>query len=454
MQDNSQSPPQPQALSFGEFITALFHALAKEGVRPFVLRNYEGFPDNNVGSDVDFLIRPSELPRAIHALRSIQGITVVGYAERHYVAHVFVEGVTPAPGIRALGVDFIWCMNWKGLPYMPAETALAAAIPRMAGNAAFFVPSPVHEAVISLLASLIIGGRLKEKYIPQVRQTFSSDRSESISALSPQFGLKVATQFVDAVISGDRQKALDCVRPLRSALVLRSLRHRPLRSALASARYHAREFAVRCTPTTLETVCLLGADECGKRAMIGNLVPLLKYSAKTVESHHFGPVDPLQTASSNSAASADSQSGFFASLAFMAKIVLEATKAWPKLFRKRDNLTLRVSNSCRYNPAFGRKQRQEELSCKFTQFVWKLLPPPDLWILLDPGADRMLSGNPGLPREKVERLLEFYRSFVKTRKSYIILDAGKPDGALLEEAYAAIIAALARRTQSALQSRF
>jgi hypothetical protein len=66
----------------------------------------------------------------------------------------------------------------------------------------------------------------------------------------------------------------------------------------------------------------------------------------------------------------------------------------------------------------------------------------------------MLSGNPGLPREKAERLLEFYRSFIKTRKSYIILDSGKPDGALLEEAYAAIIAVLARRTQRALQSRF
>jgi hypothetical protein len=449
MQVTSLLPAQPQAMPFGAFITALFDALANEGVRPFVLRNYEGFPDSNVGSDVDFLIRRSELPRAIRALQSIQGIQIVGYAQRHYVAHVFVEGVTPAPGVRALGVDFIWSMNWKGLPYMPAETVLAAARPLPAGNATFYAPAPVHEAVISLLATLIIGGRLKEKYLPKVRQTFVSNKSEAVLALSPQFGVKVAARLVDSVIAGDRQKSLDCVRPLRIALVLRGLWRRPLRCLFASVGYHAGEVAVRCTPKTLETICLLGADERGTAEMAGNLAALLKYSAKLVECRHFGPVNRLPAESLNPVAG----SGILGSLASMARIVIEAAKEWPRLFRKRDNLTLRISQCCRYPLALGPQMRREEMSWRFTQFVWKLLPSPDLWILLDTTADKLLSSNPGQTREIAERMLESYRSFARTRKNCIVLDAGKPDGAVTEEAYAAIIAALARRTQSSMQGR-
>jgi hypothetical protein len=450
--ENRLSPPQPQVMPFGAFITALFDALASEGVRPFVLRNYEGFPGSNVGSDVDFLIRRRELPRALRALQSIQGIQIVGYAQRHYVAHVFVEGVTAAPGVRSLGVDFIWSMNWKGLPYMPAETVLAAALPLTAGNATFYAPAPVHEAVISLLATLIIGGRLKEKYLPKVRQRFISNRSEAISALSPQFGLRVATRLVEAVIGDDRQESLDCVRPLRLALVLRGLWRRPLRSLFASVGYHVREFIVRRTPKTLETICLLNANECGEAEMAANLASLLKYSAKLVECRHFGPADPL-LAESSRATGGDAQSGFFASLASMAKIVIEAAKEWPRLFRKRDNLTLRVSPCSRYTLAIGPKKRREKISWRFTRFVWTLLPPPDLWLLLDTAADKMLSANLGLAREDAERMLESYRSFAMTRKNCIILDACKPDGEVTENAYRAIIMALVRRAQSAMQGR-
>jgi hypothetical protein len=450
MHVTSSQPPNPQAIPFGAFVTALFEALASEGVRPFVLRNYEGFPDNNVGSDVDFLIQRSELPSAIRALQSIHGIQIVGYAQRYYVAHVFVEGVTPAAGVRALGVDFIWSMNWKGLPYMPAETVLAAARALPAGNATFYAPTPVHEAVISLLATLIIGGRLKEKYLPKVRQSFGSNKSEALSALSPQFGLKVATRLVDSVIDGDRQRSLDCVRSLRIALVRRGMWQRPLHSVFASAGYHAGEVAVRCTPKTLETICLMGADGSGLAELAGNLVSLLKYSAKLVESPHFGPVDPLKAKS----AGGDVGSGFLASLAFRTKIVLKASIEWPRLFRKRDNLTLRISPCCRYTLAIGSGRCREENSWQFTQFIWRMLPSPDLWILLDTTAEKLLSSNPGLMREEAERVLESYRTFARTRKNCIILDASKPDGAVTEEAYVAIIAALAQRTQRALKNRF
>ena len=107
---------------------------------------------------------------------------------------------------------------------------LQAAIPRRAGNLEFLVPSPVHEAIISLLSSLLIGGWLKEKYFPKVQRTFADARMTVIATLSPAFGPKTAMRLANAVVEGDRGKMVDRVKPLRIALALHALRHKPLRT--------------------------------------------------------------------------------------------------------------------------------------------------------------------------------------------------------------------------------
>jgi hypothetical protein len=140
-------------------------------------------------------------------------------------------------------------LDWKGLPFLSTETILEAAIPRQAGNLQFFVPSPVYEAIISLLSSLLVGGWLKEKYFPQVQRTFANNRSEVIEVLSFKFGLKAATQLVDSVISGNRDEVLRCVPLLRASLGLQSLLHRPIHSALAIIRHYTSEFAFRFLPS-------------------------------------------------------------------------------------------------------------------------------------------------------------------------------------------------------------
>ena len=263
MQDTSTLPPQPRFLSLGELLKAVIQSFSDEGLRTCVLRNYEGFPDCNVGSDVDFLIRKGELRSAIRALRSIKGIRIVGYAERSYAAHVFVEGVSPTPGVRAIGLDFVWSLNWKGLQYLTADDVLHAAIQRQAGDLTLLVPSPAHEAIISLLSSLLIGGWIKEKYSAKVHRTFAGDSLEVTAALLPAFGRQAATRLVDSVVNGDRQAMLSCVKPLRVSLTWRALLHSPFRSVSAIARYHVREFIVRCTPTTLETIFISGLDKVG-----------------------------------------------------------------------------------------------------------------------------------------------------------------------------------------------
>jgi len=424
-------------------------------VRFCVLRNYEGFPAKNVGSDIDFLITPSELPGAIRALASIEGIRIIGFAERYYVAHLFVEGVSTAPGVRCLGIDFIWSLNWKGITYLPTDMLLEAATQRQVNDETYLVPSPAHEAIISLLSSLLVGGWLKEKYFPKVHKIFTDNRCNVFAALRPAFGDKPATQLVSAVIEGDRPKMLKCVSSLRILLVLRSLLRRPIRSIRAVFGYHKREFAVRCTPQTLETVCISDPDGLNKAANLEHeLISMLQYSAKHIERRRFGlGVSPALN-SPEEIANADLR--FTAqchSVATISEIVLCMAKEWLSRFKKKDNLTLRIYAEYYHDLLIVPQSYHYCGPMWFARLVGGLIPSFNLWILLDAAPDASQSEITQLMPVENLRQLKAYRSFVITRKKYVILDARMSTARLAEDMYIAIVDMLAQRADRQLKRR-
>jgi hypothetical protein len=443
---------EAQTLTLSEFLSALFQALEREGLRPCVLRNYEGFPTMNIGNDIDFLIRPSELSRAMRALSSIEGIRIVGYAERQYVANIFLEGVSSVTGIRMQHVDFDLSLSWKGLPYLTTDAVLQAAIPRCAGNLTFMVPCPVHEAIISLFASLLVGRWLKEKYFPEVQRTFAGYRIQVLAALQPQFGLKNARRLVDSIIGGDRGEILGCVRSLRVSLGLRSLLQRPVRSILAIFRHYTNELAIRYSPETLETVCILGPEDSGKATMTEALMPMLRSSAVEVEQQRYTPSSPFKNKSRGSFPNTDSSAESQASS--MARVLLWLLDEWTRQFTGKRNLKLRICGTSCYELSIDPERYRYGGPTWFARLVVKLMPSPDLWILLDSTTGVFQSGSQLVPTSITQAQLSAYRSFVKTRKRYVILDASGPPDSVAEGAYAAIVDTLVARTDRKLKNRF
>jgi hypothetical protein len=445
----------PPALPFSEFLTSLFQAFGREGLRPCVLRNYEGFPAANIGTDVDFLIRRSELPLVIRALRDLHGTRIVGYAERHYVAHVFVEGVSPNPGIRALELDFIWSLNWKGLEYLATEDVIRTAIPRQTGDLTFLVPSPAHEAITSLLSSLLIGGWLKEKYFPKVQETFVSNNLAIKAVLSPKFGNRVAAQLVDSVIAGDRPSILSCVKPLRTSLVWSSLLHNPLRNTWSAGHYHLCEFAVRCTPATLETVCVSGLDLRAAETIVASLVPMLRNSAKIAERRHFGPrfLPQHQTLRDKSVTESDEEYRTKRQ-ASMAGIFKWAAEELISRFAKKENLTIRFDESSYYGLLCDSQKRCFGGPRWLARVVGWLLPSIDLLIVLGEKTGAMQPEGDHTRPDVAPGPHWGASDFVKSRKRCVISNACPPSQKEVEEAYSMIIDTLVQRTDRRLKNRF
>jgi len=448
-------PLQPPLMPFNDFLAALFQALEAEGVRFCVLRNYEGFPESNAGNDIDFLILQHDLPRVIRAIQGIDGTRIVGFTERPYVVMVFLEGISQGESCRALELDFDPCLSWKGLVYLDTHSVLDAAILRQAGALKFFVPSPVHEAIISLLSSLLIFGGVKEKYFAKVQRTFSTNRGDAIAALAPQFGLKAATGLVDAVIGNAREVLKDCMRPLRASLVLRSLRRSPVRGTMAIARHHSREFAIRYSTKTMETVCIIGPPSSDTAATIDGLTPVLKSVASLVVKRSLGsqPTGAREQFRDKSSAGyrASTSKGFFASITKVARLLWTE---WVRQFKGNRNLTLRICECDFRDLGVGSGRSRRGGSMPFARFAVKMLPSLDLWILLDKSAMELQSRDRELSPAEAVRQVEQLRSFVESTGRFVIVDASQPAEIVQERAYEAIVNMLFERTNKQLEKRF
>jgi hypothetical protein len=137
----------------------------------------------------------------------------------------------------------------------------------------------------------------------------------------------------------------------------------------------------------------------------------------------------------------------------MAKIVLWLLQEWLGQFIGKKNCTLRLFVNYYHDLLFDPKRYNYRGPMWFARLIGRLTPSPDLWILLDPAAERMQSMNHEvLPAQKLSQL-EACCSFVKTRNRYVVLDAGKPAASVTEEAYSAVIDMLARRADKLIKNR-
>jgi hypothetical protein len=449
--DSERSPTQ--VMPFSRFLGALIAALEKERLRPCILRNYEGFPNENLGNDVDFLILPSDLPRAMRALGSIAGIQIVGFAEHPHVASVFLAGTSALPGSRSIQIDFFGILGWKGLPYIPVENVLRDAIPRDAGEFKFFVPCPIHEAIISLMTSLVVSAWLKEKYLPGVQRTFSENKVQTISALAPQFGMGISTRLVEAVIEGRREEVMACVRPLRRSLASRSLSRAPIRSLTAIVRHYSMEFNALYLPRSLESICIAGREGWGKSRLIEALAPLLQSSAKGFEIRQvpgrMAQQNMRTAAGLGSGTNAKKAGGFLTS---MGRALGWHFKEWASVFIRKKNLLLRINEGCYHDLVVDPARFGYNGPLWFVSLLERLLPSQDLWILLD-GTIPSAQAGKGSPSEQ-RKQSSAYRDFIASRKRNLVIDPEWHIERQTEAAYAGIIDMLAKRTDIGLKARF
>lgn len=276
-------------MTLSEFLEWFFRQLADLGIATCVMRNHERLPDENIGSDIDILVSREHMGKIADILLSAENLKITSFVARSYVSAVFVFGITvPGRNDHCLQLDFVHERAYKGLDYLDSRAVLDSAVPHM-NSPCLRIPRESHEAIMSLLDSLLIGGWINERYLTSVAAVFEQCADEISGLLAIPFGKSLARELVSAVISGNHEVMTSLVGQMRVKLVLRNLARRPVHTIRALLRYALSEMQVRFTPEPLAEFCFLGVDGAGKSTVLAEVCSKFGARAKVVQVLHLKP---------------------------------------------------------------------------------------------------------------------------------------------------------------------
>jgi thymidylate kinase len=439
----SWSPSGPRDLT--GLVTAVFQAWRRAGIEFLVLRNYEKLPEET-GNDIDVLVRPGQLARAEEVLVSTAGGTGYVLHNRAEFSPVSLFFHHPASQLQ-IQFDLFHCLNWRGFPLLSARTVLARRIER----GLFAVPHPTHEAVLNLITRQIYHGQVREKYKPGILAGLKQDPAGAQSTLAEMFSQVIALTLTRAILAERWAEVELQTRAMRRQLAWRRLTRQPLATLGAMLR-DLRRFAGRLRNPPGMTLVLLGADGCGKSSVATGLIESLRHTfnpGKGLHGHWKPMVLPLRRRAERKPTTdphAQPPRGRMASLLVLVCHWLEylvgaCVRFLPVLFRN----GLVLMDRYHYDFAVDPRRYRLQVSAGAVRALFRLLPAPDLVIVLDAPTEVLRARKQEVPEAETRRQQEAFRTLAASLPCAKIVDCAQPLDAVIRDATGQVLNCLAAR---------
>lgn len=439
-------------MNLEDFLYKFIASLNESKCKYCILRNYEGLPRRLNSRDIDFLIKPDDLIKIKTILQNIKGIRITGYIARSYLSEFYVEGVS-YNNKKAIELDFFLQLSWKGISYLSTKSVLDNSKNSLNNNLVK-IPSEIHEAINSFFSSYMVGGWIKEKYQPLVKKIFSGNKSSVISELSSFFGVENISEMVKAVTEDDKNQLIKILPKLRRKLLLRSLLTKPLQTIKAIFKHYYYESIIRFTPYYLDAVCILGPDGSGKSSVLEKVVPKLTNTTKVIETMHLKPKFFFRARSSyvgpvTNPHAKPPRSMFTSSLKFFIWLLEGLID---RHFHHRKSLTLRIYDRYYHDLLVDPRRYRYGGPMWLARLVGKIIPKPDLFILLDAPPEVLQSRKREVSMEETARQRKAYLDLVGGMKNGVVVDASKPLDEVVSDVNEIILDFMAERTRKRMGS--
>ena len=435
-------------LSLQTFLERLLGGFRERGISYCILRNYAQLPVNNLSNDIDIFVDEDRVEECIRFLSTDIGVTVTGCVRRGFCVNLFIAGVRWRGG-DAIQVDYVYRQSWKGLPFLPNYDVLNRARTLPGHRDIIRVPSTVDEAVTSFFASYLIGGWIKEKYQPRVRETFANERETIRHNLEPAFGASLTDKLIDAVIADAHDRMLALLPKLRWTLLYRSVRCAPVTSLCAIASHYGHEVIIRFTAKYLTTVSVLGPDGAGKSAVLRALEPQLANTAKVINVRHLKP-DIFFRKRRQSAGPVTDPHGKppRSTAASLLKFVLWALECWiDRLLTDRSNRTLDIWDRYYHDLLVDPLRYRYGGPMWLARWIGKIVPRPDLWIVFDAPTEVLQARKQEVSFAETARQRQGYLDLARGMNNAVVVDASQPLEKVVGDVIRAIVEFMAERAQ-------
>lgn len=430
----------------GEMFRDIVAALKSAGHELRILHGYADYPDH-ISSDVDAVSPdPTQIPRILseHCVENPIATVQVIQHETSAFYYIFYRKGEGKPAFLALDVSSDYRRDgrvfFEGREFLEDSRSVKF----------FDVPSPEVEFAYYLVKKLAKGS-LDEAQAGRLSELYHEDPAGCERRLGRFLSRKETALALEAARSGDWEPVRGRMPGLRRAMLSKMRREQPLRVLGywlgALGRLVKRTFR----PTGLMVV-FLGVDGCGKSSVIAEVEQSLAPAFRRTARFRLRPSQRQGGGVPVTDPHAKSSRGLASSLAKLAFWLADytagyAARTFPRLVRS----TLVLFDRYYHDLLVDRRRYRYGGPMWLARVIGRILPRPDLFIVLDAPPEVLYARKQETPFEEVSRQREEYLKLAHSLPNGCVVDASKPLDEVVGEVEEVVLSYMAARTARRLR---
>ena len=405
-----------------------------------ILRNHDIWTNLERGGDVDVLVDDPE--RCGQLLERHLGNPLLTVRRASVTSYVFLWG----------HIDVLSSLSWRGAQYLETRGVLQRA---QLSELGFKRPSDADEAVVSWFSSLLAGAFFNERYAESIVGAARGAGEDLRARLHWAAGKEWGERLWLAAHAGDPGRSGRWGQPVRRAVWWRSLVRAPLRTLGGWLAHWRSELALRFRPP-LPWCVVLGPDGSGKSAVISELERRFARSGVLeIAKFHWRPgiVLPRRDAGPVTDPHRDPARGMVGSVLQLVFLTADWTFGyWGRVVHLRAKGRLVVFDRHFIDLLVDPRRYRYGGPPGLSRWVTRLIPSPDVIILLDAPPEVLLQRKQEVLATEVARQRDAYRDLVTSLPNGRVVDASRDLSHVVDVTERIILAQLAERGEGAGRS--
>lgn len=431
------------------FLSDLISSLNNSGIRYFLLRNYEGLPEENIGKDVDIVIEPGSYRIVKNLLTQQMKTHQIHYYTTSRFDRMVCWYVVDLDKDFSIHIDIMENESYKGYTFF--------AFDELYNNTTTYKNMRVlkqdYDIVLLLAQNIVAYKNLKEKYRTKISQLYPKYRSQFIKLSNSLFGAKCGGRLINYLDINNFDEIVEQSRDFERSFKKQQMKRKPLKSFVNVVHFVADRFyrVIWCPYNYQRLIAIEAPDGTGKSTFVDNLTKRLAFFYNSDENrfavHHFRPnILPNMGAAGEMmhVAKQDTDftnphrakpSGFVMSMIRMTYYWLDYIIGVPILLRKEVHYE-KYSFYDRYiydflvDPYRTRVKLPYWIRSSFT----KIVKQPQIIFVLNAAPDIIYDRKQELTLEEIKRQLILFENIRKSFDTAVEIDANKTPSEMVNNA--------------------
>lgn len=426
----------------------LFRFFDREGIAFCALGNTVGYPET-ISGDVDLAVYPTDFFRMGNLLQTFcleTGVRLIQALQHEQTACAYIIAGLDNQGLpQFLTIDI--CSDYYRNGKLMLSTDELMDHRQSSENGKFLIPSPEMDFIYYLIKK--IGKQnLNNTHGKHLSQIFVKDPENATRQINRFW----SGQYADDLIEASRSNCWELIR--QRLTDFQNNLHLPSQSQAGILRELRRKISRVLHPTGLFVV-LLGPDGSGKSTVIQRIIETMSEGFRMTRIFHLRPHLGQKYGISNSPVT-DPHGQSPRSLVFsMMKILyfwLDYTIGYSlQLHWLLVRSTLIVFDRYYYDFLVDPKRYRYQGSRRLLQWLEKLIPKPDLVILLDAPAEILQLRKQEVPLAETDRQRHAFLEVVQNLPNGYVVDASQPVENVVRESEQILLTYLEQRLKAHLE---